>query len=661
MKNKQLEEEIKKKTEALIINELKYVSLFETAGNIIVIVDENNRFVQWNKSAEDFYHISKQDVVGKTLDELVDDLKMRKYVQKVFDRIKTGNKVDDYLLKFRDKDELKTILWNITKLNKPDGSYNGFLGIGQDITIREKALAELKKKKEQLRQSEQFFKRIMDSANDAVILLDKDFKIQLWNKAAVKIFGFFHKDTINQYVFQNIFPELYKPLLEKYWQQIFNKSSENSPGFTFGMTAIKKNGDEIPIEVSMSGTQFRSRSYLIVIAKDITQRKRTEEELLRAKEKAEESDNLKTAFLSNMSHEIRTPMNAIVGFSQLLSNPNFDQQKKDLFIEQININSESLLKLIEDIIYISKIEAGKIEIEKSDYPLNRLLEELYTSFQEHKRRMGKDNVELRLHLDLNDDEPVIKTDAQRLKQILTNLLSNALKFTDKGFVEFGYKLQKNNFLLFYVKDTGMGINKEKLKYVFDRFTKVSASKTRLYGGTGLGLSISKHLVEYLGGKIWVESVENEGSVFKFTHPFEHQHAKIQGKNYSSSSITAELLDNVNILVAEDEEINFLFLKETLTQSGANIDWAKNGEETIELASKNNYDLILMDMKMPIIDGYDATRKIKKIKPSVPIVAQTAYALPDEQKLGYDAGCDDYLSKPIDPILLIKLIKKILGK
>ena len=203
----------------------------------------------------------------------------------------------------------------------------------------------------------------------------------------------------------------------------------------------------------------------------------------------------------------------------------------------------------------------------------------------------------------------------------------------------------------------MGIKKEKLKYVFDRFTKVSASKTRLYGGTGLGLSISKHLIEHLGGKIRVESTENKGSKLIFTHPYEKLFSETTKSHTETTTSIEELLKNTDILVAEDEEINFLFLKETLQQSGAKVDWAKNGQEAVDLALNKEYDLILMDMKMPIMDGYDATRKIKKGKPNTPIIAQTAYALPEEQKIGYEAGCDFYLSKPIDPIHLIDIVKK----
>lgn len=659
-KNLELEEEVKRKSEELIVKELKYASLFDAAGNIIILVNEKNQITEWNKSASRIYHISKTDIIGKHPKEIIPDDKMWQYLKKMLAKIKKGKKVDDYVLKTLDPNgEMVIVLWNITKFDKPDGSYNGFLGIGQDISLREKAEFERKKSEEKLRQSEQFFKRIMDSANDAILLLDKEFKIQLWNLAAIEIFGYGRKEAIGQLIFNNIFPINYRPLIEQYRQQIIGENTDKSHGVTFELSAIRKNGQTIPIELSMSGTYVQDKSFLIVIIKDITLRKQTEKSLLVAKEKAEESDNLKTAFLSNMSHEIRTPMNAIVGFSQLLSNPNFDQEKKDVFVEQININSESLLKLIEDIIYISKIEAGKVEIIKTECLINRLLEDLRTSFLEHKRRMDKNKIKLTLEIGVKEPDFILITDPQRLKQIFTNLLGNALKFTEKGTVEFGYHVKNEKFLQFYVKDTGMGIKKEKLKYVFDRFTKVSANKTKLYGGTGLGLSISKHLIEHLGGKIRVESVENKGSKFIFTHPYKKYFSETTESYIETTTTIEDLLKNTNILVAEDEEINFLFLKETLHQSGAKVDWAKNGQEAIDLALNKEYDLILMDMKMPVMDGYDATKKIKKIKPNTPIIAQTAYALPEEQKIGYEAGCDFYLSKPIDPINLINILLKYL--
>jgi len=415
-KNIELEEEVKSKSEELIVKELKYASLFDAAGNIIILVNEKNQITEWNKSAEKIYHLSKAEIIGKHPKEIITDDKVWQYLKKMLAQIRKGKKVDDYVLKtLNPNGDMVTVLWNITKFDKPDGSYNGFLGIGQDISLREKAESEQRKSEEKLRQSEQFFKRMMDSANDAILLLDKEFKIQLWNLAAIKIFGYGRKEAIGQIVFENIFPVNYRPLIEQYQQQIIGENTDRNQGVTFELSAKRRDGHTIPVELSMSGTHVQDESFLIVIIKDITLRKQTEKSLLAAKEKAEESDNLKTAFLSNMSHEIRTPMNAIVGFSQLLSNPNFDQEKKDVFVEQININSESLLKLIEDIIYISKIEAGKIEIIRTECLINRLLEELHTSFLEHKRRMDKNKVNLTLEIGVKEPDFILNTDPQRLK------------------------------------------------------------------------------------------------------------------------------------------------------------------------------------------------------------------------------------------------------
>jgi CheY-like chemotaxis protein len=239
-------------------------------------------------------------------------------------------------------------------------------------------------------------------------------------------------------------------------------------------------------------------------------------------------------------------------------------------------------------------------------------------------------------------------------------LGNALKFTEKGSVTFGYKIRDNENLLFFVKDTGLGINPQKIEHVFDRFTKIAASKTKLYGGTGLGLSITKHLVEQLGGEIWVESVEEKGSTFYFLLP--HQGVDKQLFLEDTTQVKAEKmsLKNAKILIAEDEQMNYLFLQEALQPTGAILTWAKNGKEAVNyIESDIPFDIILMDMKMPIMDGYEATQQIKKLKPDISIIAQTAYAMPEEQKKGYQAGCDFYLSKPIDPVILIDTIMKYL--
>jgi PAS domain S-box-containing protein len=400
---------------------------------------------------------------------------------------------------------------------------------------------------------------------------------------------------------------------------------------------------------------------------DISRQKQREQELKIKKQKASESDKLKTSFLSNMSHEIRTPMNAIVGFSQLMGTPNLSEEKKVLYIDQINHNAAQLLKLIEDIIEVSKIEAGKIQMSPGVTPVNDILEELQTTFEAHRARMGKNHVELRLKEGLESSKAVIESDPYRLKQILTNLLGNAFKFTEEGNVTFGYKLikpgRKRKYLEFFVQDTGLGINREKLAYVFDRFSKIPAGKTKLYGGTGLGLSISKNLTELLGGKMTVESEENVGTKFIFTIPYHvpadyrsdrqvFEKAAKQSKEY--------FWNNKTVFIAEDEEMNYLYLNEILKDKGLKIVWFKDGLEFLDKVKHQKPDLVLMDIKMPKVDGYEATRKFKEMYPEVPVIIQTAYAMKHERKKGFDSGGDQYLEKPVNREVLLAEIERFLS-
>lgn len=406
---------------------------------------------------------------------------------------------------------------------------------------------------------------------------------------------------------------------------------------------------------------------IICVVTDITERKKKEKRLKKETLQAKESDKLKSSFLSNMSHEIRTPMNAIVGFSQLLTTPDLQDAKKKIYTDQININAEQLLKLIEDIIEVSKIEAGKIKINKSACYINHMLDEIYTSFQTHKARLGKNHIDLILNKEIEDENFYISTDHYRINQIITNLLGNAVKFTEKGFVEFGYtvkKQNKNKVLEFYVKDSGLGINQEKIGYVFDRFSKIPASKSKLYGGTGIGLSISKSLTELLGGNISVSSEENAGTIFYFTIPYETE--KCENIPHSDKIKTGYIEQSFNwsdytILIAEDEEMNYLYLQEVLNKTKANVIWTKNGSDALdEVVINKNISIILMDVKMPLMDGYEATKKIKKIRPEVPIIIQTAYAMKSEREKGFEAGCNEYLEKPVLKEQLLNVIDKYLS-
>ena len=388
--------------------------------------------------------------------------------------------------------------------------------------------------------------------------------------------------------------------------------------------------------------------------------KENEITLRMAKEKAEEADNLKSSFLANMSHEIRTPMNAIIGFSDLLTRKSIPQEKKDIYAQYITNSSKALLNLIDDIIDIAKIEAGQLKINKSSTRVNVIFNEMIEYVNNEKKRIKKEHILITKSEAIYDINFSILCDPLRLRQILTNLLNNALKFTHKGIIEFGYMIPNNATILFYVSDTGIGLSDDKIPLIWDRFRQADDTTTRQYGGTGLGLAISKKMVEMMGGRIWAESEKGKGSTFFFTLPLiiPNESTRIIEDNLESS--TSDNFEGKTILIAEDEDNNFLFLQEVLSSTKVTIIRAKTGLQAVDIIKKQpEISLILMDIKMPEMNGYQATTTIKGIKPSIPIIVQTAYAMADDEIKGKNAGCDDYLAKPIKPELLIKMLRRYL--
>lgn len=382
--------------------------------------------------------------------------------------------------------------------------------------------------------------------------------------------------------------------------------------------------------------------------------KRVNNELQAAKKKAEESDRLKSAFLANMSHEIRTPMNAIMGFSEILLRPNLPPEKQQVFAEVINSSCNQLLGLINDVLDISKIETGQMSVNTGSTNINELLNNTHRLF---KPNAEKKKIEFNFHPGLSDSESTIFTDEVKFIQIINNLISNAIKFTKKGAVNFGYFLNGNQ-LEFFVSDTGIGIESQNYEKIFDRFWQVETSESHKYGGTGLGLPISKAFVEMLGGNISLESVLGEGSTFKFTIPYlPSQLQKIAKSNQNESFNFA----GKTILIAEDEKANEILIAELLKATNAILLHTANGKEAIEaLQSNSNIDLILMDLKMPVMSGIDATKKIREFNQTVPIIAITAHALGGDKEKCTMAGCNDYVAKPIDSSILFKTIAKHLN-
>jgi CheY-like chemotaxis protein len=386
---------------------------------------------------------------------------------------------------------------------------------------------------------------------------------------------------------------------------------------------------------------------------DITDRKNAEKDIISARDKAERSDKLKDAFLQNMSHEIRTPMNAIIGFAELLQNVNIPNEKRNNYISIIVNSSNQLLAIVNDILTVSRIQMGQEVLNNSYTDINRLIAEISIIYRSKIENSGLSFV---INNTLNEENFVIQTDGTKLIQIISNLLNNSIKFTSKGFIEFSCMLE-NNLLKFCVKDTGIGIKPEMQTLIFERFMQADYSISKNYGGTGLGLSICKAYAELLGGNIGVNSKPGSGSEFYFTIACNRvdpiQRMKV-------SQVTVE--DNITktILVAEDEIYNFQLIKEILSNKYILIS-ADNGLEAVKKFKQYpEIDLILMDIKMPEMDGVTAMKEIKKIRADVPVIAQTAYALDDEKQEFMKSGFNDYITKPLNRIELLSKVAQYLN-
>lgn len=376
-------------------------------------------------------------------------------------------------------------------------------------------------------------------------------------------------------------------------------------------------------------------------------------QLTRAKEKAVESEHLKTIFLQNMSHEIRTPMNGILGFLELLKEPDLDSDSRRKYIDIVIKSGQRLLTTINNIIEISKIDSDQITVHTSQINSPEVMDFYYHFFKPQAREK---NIDLRLNHTLPQEKEVFMADKFIFDNILTNLLNNAIKFTQKGYVEFGNSFENNN-LIFYVKDTGAGIPEDRQEAIFDRFVQANLNNTRPHEGSGLGLSIVKAYVKALNGQIWMESEMGKGTTFYFSIPFIAPNSKeeVSAPENDHSRITNKKLC---IVVAEDDNISFLFINQILKRPEIQIIRAKTGQECVDiLQKKSGIDLVLMDIKMPVMNGIEATSAIREFNKTVPIIIQTAYTSSRDKDEAMEAGGTDYITKPIDKDRLLQLIRK----
>ena len=379
-------------------------------------------------------------------------------------------------------------------------------------------------------------------------------------------------------------------------------------------------------------------------------------ELEAAKKKAEESDRLKSAFLANMSHEIRTPMNAIVGFSTLISEGDITNSERKGYADIIKDNSDTLLVLINDIIEISLIEANQLRIIKSNFDATSILLQLKNYFS-MKNNKG---IEFQYTNEKDDARLILHNDPTRFRQVFSNLLNNAFKYTESGNIWFGYEIQDDQ-VQFFVSDTGIGIASSDFKNIFNYFHKLEKGDSKIYPGAGIGLSLSSKLIELMGGKIWLESEEGEGSTFYFTIPYSPDNIAVSPKGEKEKRSMYKL-EKMKILVAEDEPNNYKLIEKILQPTGAEIIWARNGREAVDFVSKHpgiRNCLVLMDIKMPVMNGIEANEEIKKINRDIPIIAVTAYAYAQDKTEIMQHDFKDYIVKPLKPQRLIESIKKFI--
>ncbi len=552
----------------------------------------------------------------------------------------------DYRIVTR-QNKVKWINHICQKVYGDDGRYLGRRVSNKDITDRKIA-------EEELRNSEERFKALFYEAPDAIIVQNYKGEIIDANPAAYRLYRIEEDKFIGKTIFDFVPKDSRDEFKADFSKWIAGELESKR------CVINTSEGESIPVEIHSGRIRYSGKEALMFNIRDITAIVESEKRLKEAKENAEQADMLKSVFLANMSHEIRTPMNAIIGFSEILSDEDLSKSEREEFIRYITQGSNTLMNLIEDIIDITKIEAGKIKINLTECNVSDLMDELYATFLKIKNRNGNKSLELRLNKPAVEKSFTIATDQSRIRQVLSNLLGNALKFTEKGYIEFGFTLEQENNIVFYVKDTGIGIPKEKQKLIFERFGQVEEVQEKEMKGTGLGLAISKKLAELLGGDLTVESEEGAGSVFKLILPIDIGAEKPEKKEVKKK--TPEInWNNKVILIAEDSVLNYTYLEAILQRTNVKLIWAKDGKEAVDICRENeDIDIVLMDIKMPVLDGLNAIKMIKKFRKDLPIIVQTAYAMPEDRERSFAAGSDEYLTKPLNATELFKTISKFMN-
>ncbi len=624
-------------------SEEKLRALTETAIDSIISADSRGNIIYFNTGAEKAFGYTSEEIMNKPLTLIMPENMRNLHTEGLlrYQRTREAHvigKAVELIGKKKNGDEFPVELTISIWTAKGETFYTGVI---RDITERKEKDAELLK-----------LSAVASYTNNAIIITDKTGKIEWVNDGFTRLSGF-------------TLPEIVEKNASNKAQFIDNKTIkkliQDKTPVSYEIKSTSKKGDEYWVLATLTPILDHSGDVqkIIIIDSDITKQKATEEALIRAKQIAEASEKTKELFLANMSHEIRTPMNAIIGFTRLLKDTKLTIEQKE-WLKTIENSGENLLVIINDILDFSKIEAGKLEFEESEIDIAGLVQSTITMLKPKGKEKGID-----LYFSVDDQIPAaVLGDSVRLTQTLLNLLSNGVKFTNRGKVECIVSVLKETehdvLVQFEISDTGIGIPEDKLGMIFESFAQVSSNTTRKYGGTGLGLTITKKIIEQQGGTITVSSQVNEGSSFVFVLTFKKTEKLISGKpEKHHSDLDPEVVTDLRLLLVEDNVVNQKLAKTVLEKWEINTDIADNGQIALQLLQNQTYDIILMDLQMPEMDGYETTEHIRRneLTKHIPIIAMSAHALKGEAERCIRIGMNDYISKPFSPTeLLAKIIR-----